>query len=320
MDQTVLPPLRRKVMAARAAGPEAARAALRLAIGRAGRAFPGGEVEAEEIALSAAGLDRMLADLPGDGLALSLSLAGPDGGVAAGLVHFAPSLLDGLVEQAVTGRVRARPAPAPAVPRAPTALDAALGAEFLQALLAEMGRAPGLAGLVQDLVAGAPAPGAQTLRYRMPPGPYRALICDIRLAPGLGGALRLWLRDTGAGPGSGADTAADAAADDQRDAEAGTWSARLADALEAISLPLVAVLHRQTMGLRALQALAPGMRIDLPPDATANIRLSVAGRVDLGLGGRLGRARGRRAVQIVQGGAQQAAPLAEAMPRGGSDA
>jgi len=311
MQETALSPLRRKVMTARAAGPEVMRAALRPALGRAGRVFPGGEVEAAEITVALTGLEDLLAGLPDDGLALSLLRPGPGGDIVEGLAHVAPPLLDALIEQAVTGQVRQRPAPA-TPPRAPTALDVALASDFLRALLAEMARAPGLSGLVAGLVPGAAAPGARALRHRMPPGPYRALACEVRVAPG-GGGLSLWLNDTAAAP----ETAPGPA--EARVRAAATWSARLAGALRLAPLPVTAVLHRQTMALRALQALAPGMRIELPPEAAANIRLAVSGNSDLGLVGRLGRARGRRAVQIAPGGAPPTLPAGARGPAAGAD-
>lgn len=290
------PPLRRKLLAAREAGPEALRATLRLAIGRAGRVCPGGEIEAGDIAVSQTGLEAMLAGLPAEGVSLLLSTPGSEW--PSGLAHLTPGLLDAVVEQVVTGRVRARPVPAaqaglPAgAGRSPTALDILLAGDFLHALLAEMGQSPGLAALVRGIVPGGPAPLAQTLRYRMQAGPYRAMQCEIGLGPGVGGVLRLWLRDQHAAPDRPG-----VAGDPPQPADAAHWSDRLAAAVGQASMPLVAVLHREVMELRALRMLQPGMRIALPAGAATAVRLVAAGH-DLGLAGRLGRARGRRAVQI----------------------
>ncbi|PKP84926.1 MAG: hypothetical protein CVT80_05380 [Alphaproteobacteria bacterium HGW-Alphaproteobacteria-2] len=286
--------LRRKLAAGRAgraasAGPDAT--ALVRSFDSAGRAALGCPLALEAGGSRALQLDALLADLPPDGLLVLLgaAAAGP-----TGLVHLAPALVDALVWAAVTGGVPERAA-ARGAPRVPTPLDAALVAPFLAALLSELARLPGMAARLDGLAPGPSVADRGLLVHRLAQGRYTALGGRLLPGGGGGGAFLLALPSPEAA---------------SRPAASVDWGTRLALAAGSGHVALNAVLHRQPMTLAALRRLAPGDRLALPPEAPAVLRLeAVAGGA--ALVGRLGRARGHRAVLLAQPGTTPLAAPAE---------
>lgn len=277
--------LRRKLAAGRAgraaaAGPDAT--ALARVFDRAARMALGCPLAFEAGESRVLPLEVLIADLPPDGLLLLLEGAA---GARAGLVHLAPLLADALVWATVTGNVPERSA-ARAAARAPSALDAALVAPFLATLLAELAHLPGMAARLGTLAPGPTVADRGVLVHRLVAGRYLALGGALRPGGGGGGAflLALPLPEAAGRPVASAD-----------------WDMRLARVVGGGRVALNAVLHRQLMTLAALRRLAPGDRLSLPPEAAASLRLeTVAGGA--ALAGRLGRARGRRAVLLASSG------------------
>lgn len=193
-----------------------------------------------------------------------------------------------------------RGAPAP-LPRAVTALDLALGRPHLEALLAALrdalaaglGHPPARAlRLIEtradlaDLRLGAPRSDvlAQHVGLRLGEGRRGACLAVIPLAAL--DALR-----AAAGP---APEPAEARPDD-------LWRRRMRHIAAVASVPLDAVLHRQTMPLAAVQALKVGQVLEIPRTAAETVTLSLpqpGGRAAAVATGQLGALRERKVVKL----------------------
>lgn len=278
------PVLRRKLRAAvdaRTQGRVDA-AILARAAGRAAMTAPGCHAGLGALDERRLDLDALADAVAGPGLRHPLRAAA--GTAEPGLAWLDAGLTDALIWVAVTG------APPPgdrrtAPDRAPTALDAALCAGFLAALLAEIGGLGGPWAGFADRHPGPAEPDLHALRLALPRGQYRCLLAELRLGddPGTGGALLLALPETGVAG--------------QPAAVAAPPAGRVAPVLAAAPLGLRAVLLRQPFTLAALRALAPGDRIDLPPGADRAVLLETAQGVAVARA-RLGQARGHRAVLL----------------------
>lgn len=303
--------LRRKIAACRkppADRPDPAPLAAR-ALGRALRhaavPFEGLGILPDACALGGAvDLDGALPTLPDQGLLAVIE----DATGLAGLIALGPGLVDALVEVQTTGRVEPTEGPV----RPVTRIDEALARDFVDLALAALGRE--LTG-----IPGRDWPARFTYANRvkdrgqvgllLPEGRYRLLSADVgfdgvaRRAP-----VRLVLPVTDAtltGDPASPAPAADPA-----------WVAARTRILEALELPLEAVLLRLRRPLAEVQGLAPGDLIRFDPADLHSVTLETRGGRALARG-RLGRKGGRRAICLAgqEGGTTDPADPAPARPQ-----
>jgi len=306
--------IRRKAEAGRVppeAAPMTAARALGLALAKAaqdGMALPLRVTRIEERRLSLAELPEAIEDR-----ALLAVLEGPAEGL--GLAAIAPSLLAALIEVQTTGRL----SPAPPAARRATRTDAVMVAGFIDHALA--GFEEILAELPEIVWAG----GFRYASYLDDPRPLGLLLEDIAfrvlqldLALGQGGertgGLVLALPANGRGaaprPAAGANAQAGAPAAGSL-ADAKRWSKDMERVVLQAPAVLDAVLHRLTLPLSAVLALAPGAELPVPLAALEDLRVEGQGGRLLARG-RLGQNRGFRAVRLVNEAAEPA-PAAPAL-------
>jgi flagellar motor switch protein FliM len=284
--------LRRMARKAGEAAAEAPRRALADALRRAGEEGLGILIEAGAVA-EARALPLEIAERLPETPFLAL-LEGPGGG--AGLFALDASALAAVIEVQTTGRV----APAPPPPRRPTRTDAAIVADLVDRVLAE---------LEAELIAGPEAARwASGWRYQMhlpDPRPlpvvledvgHRLFEADLVLAGGpRRGRVLLALPAVGR---AAVPPPADAAVAARLIDEADAWSEALEAAVGAAEARLDAVLAVLRLPLAAVTALAPGDRIVLPMAALGSVRLVGPGGAAVATG-RLGQAGGCRAVRLA---------------------
>ena len=274
MGEATEPVLKRKAATSRAGHPGAGSSeALARAVAAAARRVLAAEVSVDPPDCTGMELAALLESVPEHGLVLLLG--GRDGGEGAGLAVLEPALTEALVAQRITG------APAAArEPRAPTPVDAALTGDFVDMLLSGLAAVPGLEAAAALAVTGQ-AERVPPLRFSLPPGGWRVTGFAFTLAgTEHGGRLTLALPEA-----SGAD-------DESRRA----WAGRRDSAVRAAPIVLRAVLHRARLPLRDLERLESGDRLDLPAAALDAVRLEAGRRAVFT--GRLGQARGQRAVRL----------------------
>jgi flagellar motor switch protein FliM len=286
VDPTIL---RRKIAASRrapAARPDPAPLAAR-ALGRALRhaaapfdglgLLPGGAALGLVV-----DLDGALAALPDQGLLAMVE----DAGGHAGLVALGSGLVDALVEVQTTGRVEPHEMPA----RPVTRIDEALARDFTDLALAALGRE--LAGIPgRDWPArfgyGSRIKDRGQVGLLLPEGSYRLLSAEL----GFDGVARRSLvalvlpvlgaqGDGPAEPPRGQDPA---------------WVAARARLLDALVLPLEAVLLRLRRPLAEVQGLSVGDLLRFDPADLMAVTLEAPGGRALATG-RLGQKNGRRAI------------------------
>jgi flagellar motor switch protein FliM len=259
--------------------------------------------------VTAARESRMsLADLPEalEDLSLLAMIEGP--GEALGLMVLPPATLSALIEMQTMGQL-AKSAPAP---RRATRIDASMAADFIDAVLVQIG------DFLAETEAVIWAGGFRYASYLDDPRPLGLLLEDIgyrvwslQLELGAGGMRQgglLWVVPAnGRGthlrrnPGQTALAAtaegiASAAA--ERAAQEAAWGKQMQGTVMGTQAVIEAVLHRVSLPLSAVMALRPGLDIPLPSDALEHLRLEGAGRRRLSLG-RLGQSRGMRAVRVI---------------------
>ncbi len=298
-DATTAPPdapppaLRMKLRrppAAEAAEPGAARA-WRVALARAAEAAAGLDLAVTAMTDRVVGLPDVL-ELPG-AQALILLLDGPAG--QTGLAVLSQPLLAGLVEAMTLGQVLRRPP----VPRMPTRTDSAMADSLLDRALREaeelLAADPDIAW-ISDFHHATYLTDPRPLGFMLEDQPYRVLQADIALAGGhrTGG---LWLvlpaRARGRAPVVPAPPPPATPACDFRET--------LARHVAGAEVRLDAVIAQLTLPLGHLMSLAPG---DLLPLEGARLDLVTVTAIDgteVGLG-RLGQARGGRAVRLTRVG------------------
>lgn len=248
-----------------------------------------------------------LADLPEalEDLSLLAMIEGPGEGL--GLVALPPPMMSALIEAQTMGRLSAHAPPA----RRPTRTDATMSADFIDTVLAAVEEA--LAADEAITWAG----GFRYASFLDDPRPLGLLLEDVsyrvwrvQLRLGAGGAREagfLWaVPAQGRGPGpdriavarrGAADPAAGGDAPDVPDTQA-QWQTQMQRSVLAAPVTLNAVLHRMTVPLSAVLSLRVGMDIPLPADALETLRLEGSGGRHVA-GGRLGQARGMRALRVV---------------------
>lgn len=258
---------------------------------------------------------RTLADLPEALADLSLLavLEGPGEGL--GLMALPPETCAALIEVQTMGTL----AKAPPAPRKPTRIDAAMMADFIDALLSHVEEA--LAETEAVIWAG----GFRYASYLDDPRPLGLLLEDVgyrvwQIELGFGAAGErsgklLWaVPVNGHGqalrrhPGQGSEGGF-AVGPAQEEAE---WLGRLETSVMGAPAVLDAVLHRVTLPLAAVMGFRPGMQVPLPEDALEAITVEGSGRRRLSLA-RLGQHRGQRAVRLI--GEEDTVAAAPAAPK-----
>jgi flagellar motor switch protein FliM len=217
-------------------------------------------------------------------------LEGPGEGL--GLLVLSPSVLSGMIEMQMMGRV----SPAPPASRKPTRTDAAMVAGFIDRAMEELELALAEDG---DLVWAGGFRYASFLDDPRPLGlllddlPLRVLSAEVSLSKGAkSGPVLLALPADGRGPRPARLAPQDPAASGAGFAQA------LADQVMAAESRLHAVLHRVTIPLSAVMGLKPGDLMPLPMAAIERVVLE-------GLDGRrvatgkLGQNRGMRAIRLM---------------------
>ena len=248
---------------------------------------------------------RSLADLPETLEALSLLalIEGPS--EALGLIALSPTTLQALIEMQTMGRL----GKTPSGPRKATRIDAAMAADFIDALL----------GAIESMLieddAISWAGGFRYASHLDDPRPLGLLLEDVtfrvwtvQFALGGGGERSgglLWaVPQKGRGAhlkrdpsetqteGEGATHAALAAA------FAPPWEDQIERAVMGTPAVLNAVLHRMTLSLSAVLDFKPGMELPLRADSLEQITLEAQGRRKLSYA-RLGQSRGYRALRLT---------------------
>ncbi|SFX02473.1 flagellar motor switch protein FliM [Paracoccus pantotrophus] len=226
---------------------------------------------------------------------------------ALGVVAVCPDLLAALIEMQAIGRVTSRPAP----PRKPTRTDAAISADFVNALLAELGR---------ECAAQPGCPDFGAFRYATyldDPRPLLLMLeegemarLDFRFRLGSGGQRdgRLMIA-LPVEPGTLADPPSPGAGNRaQLPVPAGTppAPATLAGPVQQAPVRLAGILCRRRLSLHQLRSLTPGSLLPLPQNVLDEARVETA-RGQLLARGRLGEKDGFHAVRLRDIG-QDAAP------------
>lgn len=231
-----------------------------------------------------------------------------------GVVALCPSVIASLIEIQAIGRLSSRPVRT----RKPTRTDALIAADFVNALLQEMGRELGRAELsgIDGFTYSSFLDDPRPLMLMLEDVPMTRLALRCRL--GSGGqregqvliALPATLQTSSISPGGGstrllaqAPTASTSEKAHSSEPMAMT-DETLASAVRDASIELVGVLCRKTLTLGMLRNLAPGDLIALPAGALDETRLETA-QGQLLAEGRLGDADGYHAIRL-KGGAQDA--------------
>lgn len=314
MEQNVKSALRRMAEAGRPA-PDGVPMTPARAIGQALSKVARDRMNLDLQVLETTQVHRSLADLPEmlEALALLAIIEGPEEGL--GLVALPQATLSAVLAMQTMGRLGATP-PAP---RKPTRIDAAMAAEFIDAVLVAIEET--LAPTEDVIWAG----GFRYASHLDDPRPldlllddigYRVWSCDLQFGAeghkggflwavpqnGRGHALRRRLRESA--PASSGAAATDAAADFGAEA---LWAGQMEATVLGAAAPLDAVLHRVTLPLAAVLGFCSGMELPLPEDALERIAVEGLGRRKVSLA-RLGQSRGNRALRLIEEEALEVGP------------
>lgn len=276
-------------------------------------------VTARETSQATRSLAELLDELPENGLIAVLE--GPQ--EAQGVMVLEAALLAALVEQQTAGGLS--PRAGAGASRRPTRTDAALCADWIDAVLGALGEGFAEAPEASWLTGfgfSCHLPDARPLGLMLEDEPYRVLSFALDLASGARqGAGKLILPAAGRGarphpahpPGPGP-APGPAAAPERPD-----WGARMQAQLMEAEVTLRAVLHRGERSIEQILALQPGALIALPEAGLDGLRLE-AGDGHVVARGKLGQSGGLRAVRLSDGAREAAAdPLGRAMERSGAD-
>lgn len=283
--------LRRKIAATQPPSQVANGAAhlLPLALARTARTGFGLDVDCGAAVLRNLSLAELL-ELP-DERALILLLEGPCGG--GGMVALCPAMLASLIEVQTLGRVSGQPV----VSRRPTRTDAAMVAEWVDALLVDL---EGALASHDDLVwadgfrVSGHLEDTRPLALMLEEMPYHALDLGCDLSGARQGRLVLALP----AEGRGRRPHAVAASATERSAPDATFAPLLAARVMEARAELWASLLRLRLPLGELNTLRPGQVLPLPAAALDRIELLGIDGVPRG-SGRLGQQGGQRAVRIT---------------------
>ena len=230
-----------------------------------------------------------LLDMPAD-LSLIAMLPGPGEGL--GVMILSPPVLAAAVEWQTLGRVLA----AAPLPRKPTRTDAVLVQPLIDQALAGLGAA---VDGTDDMVWAAGfryascLEDARALGLILEDAPYRVIRAEVSLAgDARAGSVLLAL------PAEGRGAAPPPRPDMTEAAAALVFQAALGAQVNAAQVTLDAVVARVSLPLSQILALAPGEVLRLPGAAVDCIDIEVPG-FRRAAGGRLGQARGMRAVRLL---------------------
>lgn len=290
--------LRRKAQAVRRRGRAArvpAAKALRRVLGRAARdelqlPLTVTDLRAERVSLAE------LLDLPQPQALLTI-VEGP--AEALGLVGLAPPVLSAVIEMQTIGRVL------DTVPqsRKPTVTDAAMSAPLIDRILVEFAAALSEgedAGWSRGYRFASPLEDARPLGLVLEDCSYRVFVATLDLgAPARAGELLIALP---AEP-----RAAPRRHGQHRGAADAAWSAMMEKAVLSAPARVEAVLHRASLPLADVMALAPGSVLPVPASALEQVALEGPGGRPVAHG-RLGLRMGCRAVRLQEAGEAGAAP------------
>lgn len=218
-----------------------------------------------------------------------------------GVAAICPDLLASLIEMQAINRVTSRPAPA----RKPTRTDASISADFINALLGELGRecqghdAPNFGAFRYATYLDDPRPLALmledgemvrlTLRFRIGPGGQR----DATLVIALPLDKDMRMPPEGARPGTSLAAAVPAAST----APAPTATVSLAEVVQQTPVAVLGILCRRKVSLQVLRNLTPGALIPLPHNVLDDARIETR-QGQLLARGRLGEAEGYHAIRL----------------------
>lgn len=279
-------------------------AALRSAFARMAKEWSGLGAQVQSVSHRPISVAEV-ADLVEPGMFVAL-LDGAGDNLGVALV--CPTLMAGLVEGVATGRVLGLAG----VGRQPTRTDAALLAPILDVLLRQMSeRCAGLPARyrVQDFVYGSFLQDPRPLSLLLEDGRFRLLSFAVTLGPNIvRGHWSLILPVVPDTPVQAAPLAA---------AEARIWAQQLQSVVCASPAQLDAVLFRAQLSLSTALLLAPGDMLCIPVNALESLSLCTLDGKNIGMG-RLGQARGQRAVRLTQELGPVATQDGPAIPRAAS--
>lgn len=262
-------------------------AALRMAFGRMAADCPGLDAVVQKVEIRQGALAEVL-DLMESGIFLAL-LEGQGDGI--GLWTACPVLMAGMIEAQTTGRIDTTIPPR----RKPTRTDAALLAPLIDGFLRQIDqRCADLpqANLVSGYVYGSYLDDPRPLGILLDDRLYH--IMHLRVSLGFGakeGDVFLILPDLAAPDPKGKAAASDM--DAERD-----WQARIETAISSSEVVLEAMLGRVRITLTDALRLRPGDVLRLPESALETLTLETLNRDAVGIG-RLGQARGQRAIRLT---------------------
>lgn len=262
-------------------------AALRVAFGRMAAQIHGLDATVTAVETRSAALAELL-DLMETGMFLAV-LEGP--GERMGLVMACPMVLAGMVEAQTTGRVEETVPPK----RKPTRTDAALMSpmvdRFLRLVEQRCGDLP-QSGLVSGYVYGSYLDDPRPVGMMLDDGLFQVI--HLRVSLGFGAKEGDWFLVL---PDPAQDSARAVAAQSEMDAES-DWQERLSVAVQGSAVEVTAVLGRVQIALSDALRLRPGDIVQLPETALESLSLQSINHDPLGIG-RLGQARGQRAVRLT---------------------
>ncbi len=259
------------------------------ALARAARDAAGLAVTVTSCQARVCSLGEVLELLPD--LSLVAMVNGPGGSL--GVMVLAPPVLSGTVEWQTLGRVM----PHAPVARKPTRTDAVLVQPMIDRALYGLGAA---VDGTDDMIwaagfrYGSCLEDARALALILEDVPYRLLTAQVALAGGTkDGVVLLALPAEGRGP------APPPREDLSEAAAAMVFQAALAEQVNAAKISMDAVIARVSLPLSEVLALTAGELLHLPGATTDRIDLEVPGCARTA-GGKLGQARGMRAVRVQE--------------------
>ena len=262
--------------------------ALRVAFGRMSADCPGLEGIVRGVSISTGALAEVL-DLAESGMFLAL-LEGQ--GDRMGLLMAAPAVLAGMVEAQTTGRVD----PSEVAPRIPTRTDAALLApmidSFLRLLETRCAQLPQSA-LVSGYGYGSFIDNPRPLGLMLEEGQFHIL--RLHVALGYGSKEGDWFVILPEPENKSLSLPQDNLPDSELESD---WQERLQVAINESGVVLDSVLCRVQLTLTDALRLRVGDMLRLPDSALETLTLESISHTALGIG-RLGQARGQRAVRLT---------------------
>ncbi|MDS9468635.1 FliM/FliN family flagellar motor switch protein [Paracoccus sp. MBLB3053] len=276
-----------------------------MALGRAAEKQHRLAVFVEKVTEGQTSLSEIAELLPEQAL-LAVVEGGPD---QLGVVALCPAFLASVIEMQALGRVTSRQAQ----PRRPTRTDAAISAEFVNGLLAELGREFALSAEMPGFAAFRYATyldDARPLGLMLEDGPMYRLSLSFRIGSGgqRDGQILVAL------PTRLAEDAPSARRNDHAQIQAlpplpQAIRTSLAGAVQKAPVQLRGILCRRKVSLQALRGMKSGTLIPLPPNALNDARVETAGGQLLARG-RLGEIDGFHAIRLQAGCDEQSSPEA----------